>query len=271
MRVAFFLAVIALLLLPAHAVFTPIKFPHTIYGIAYVNGAAAPGAVISCYINGVRHLAGAQNGATPDATAASDGGYLINVGGDDGALPKEGAVNGDTITFAINGQATNQSAVFSSGGTTQIALYTGAPPAPPPAAPPSGSGSNPQNSGSQNQNNPPQPPAPPPPPANSPPQNNSSNPSSPAANNSQNNTPPRLPASQPAANESGNSSSFIQGMQGLFAGNSSNSSQEPSLSRKDALLMLGLSALALFVLFILFAILVAILFFVWKKLQRGGL
>lgn len=272
MKAALLFAVALLLLSPAHAVFTPIKFPHSIYGKAYIGGLPAPaGTTVSCYINGAQHLSGSQSGATPDASVLAGGSYIVNVGGDDGTLPKEGGLNGDTITFAINGEMALQTATFSSGATTKLDIYIGAPPpAANPSNPPSDSpGDSPSqtlpNSSSLPPGNASLPPAPP--------ANNSS--SFTAGNNSSQlgqNNETVSPFSPPAQdnNESNSSQegtlSALGGIRDFFApANSSNGSSGFQLSRKKLLAAAGIGGIAILFL----AFLVVALFFVWKKFLQG--
>jgi len=275
MKVVSFFVALVLLLSATQAVFAPIKFPHTIYGAVYIDGVPAPsGTAVSCFINGAQHNSGAENGATPNATVLPSGEYIINVGGDDGVAPKEGAIAGDAITFAVNGRTVERTITFSPGGTTKLDLVIGAAPTPPPAnnpppAPPSSSGSSgatPSNSGSSF-------PASPASGSDAPvndslPQNNAGNPVLPKNNPAQEHVQP------PAATGNATSYSGAKGegairsgvQDSVLAGNES-TPQTLQIPGKELLAAAGLACVASAILLLL----VFALVFLWKRTQRKGI
>ncbi|HNQ34158.1 MAG TPA: hypothetical protein PKJ93_10330, partial [Methanoculleus sp.] len=109
----------------------PSTIPHVFYGQVYnVDGSNAPAGSIV-----VASVAGNPVGTTTVATAGQYG-----VGPHDGDATKfavwSSAISpGDTITFSIYGVTAKESAVYESGGFTNLTLTASAPPPPPPPPP----------------------------------------------------------------------------------------------------------------------------------------
>ena len=70
----------------------------------YYGGGLDAGATVTASVDG------AECGS---ATADASGGWLISIGADNDC----GAVDGSTVNFAVNGEAAEQSVVYSAGGT----------------------------------------------------------------------------------------------------------------------------------------------------------
>lgn len=114
----------------------PSTIPHVFYGQIYnVDGSTAPaGSII------VASVAGSPAGTTTVTTAGQYG-----VGPQDGDAEKFAVWNsaihpGDTITFSIYGVTAKESAIYESGGFTNLTLTASAPPPTPTPSPTGGGG-----------------------------------------------------------------------------------------------------------------------------------
>lgn len=134
------LIAVSLLTVPALAdESAPSTIPHVFYGQVYnVDGSNAPaGSII------VASVAGSPAGTTTVTTAGQYG-----VGPQDGDAEKFAVWNstispGDTITFSIYGVRALESAIYESGGFTNLTLTASAPPPTPTPSPTGGGGRGP--------------------------------------------------------------------------------------------------------------------------------
>ena len=94
------------------------SFTHTFYGTVKKDGANVPdGTVVSARIGGVSYGSGVTS------TSGGDSVYSLDFIGDDPLTPqKEGGVNGDTVSFTVGSDTADQTAIFSSGSTTNLPL-----------------------------------------------------------------------------------------------------------------------------------------------------
>ena len=116
MKRIYFLFLSLILIGLAGEVWAVPPLPQTFYGTVKKDGANVPdGTVVSAWIGGVTYA------YTNTITSGADSVYTFNLPGDDQETPaKEGGVAGEIISFKVGGQTAGQTAVYSSGGATQL-------------------------------------------------------------------------------------------------------------------------------------------------------
>ncbi len=122
MKKGFIIAGILLVLMVGTAMAAPV-LPEFFYGTAKVNNLPVAGATISAKINGT---------IVGTTTTATNGSYGITTP----QLLVTGNMNGDLITFYINGNQASETAYFLSGGSTSLDLTIGSSPTPTPTPAP---------------------------------------------------------------------------------------------------------------------------------------